>query len=355
MTAGLTAVRAAHQGPTADARAAPTSLDELLAWSGQVALDLSGADRSAWTGHVVETSGSILGLAHWDGTLYLDRECILDPLEQLYEHAGEQQSIPVLVSYRESLATLLHEHAHFLGPAGATQEDARQAFVQPGSRQLEEGVAEAWAQDHLDEYIARLGIDKVAPGIEKVEAGGYYSAFVPAVRRLTTDLEARSELYPGQVLDVLNRETAAGQFPLLVSIVYNSTQLPELESAGADTRNHLEALLRRGLEHLTAYEADPSDHAAAKSRSAANQLLQHLSHAIHTAESTFTPDPTACALPPPPPITPIRLIPGNREPTPIQTALSGVTPPQLLPTSAGTVSPPTARTPGREGGIRRGA
>ena len=108
------------------------------------------------------------------------------------------QPIPMLVHYRESLATLLHEQAHFLGPAGASQEAAQDAFTQPGSRQLEEGVAEAWAQDHLDDYLTRLGIDKVAPGINDVQAGGYYAAFVPAVRRLATDLEVRNDLDPAR-------------------------------------------------------------------------------------------------------------------------------------------------------------
>ena len=225
---------------------------------------------------MIETTGSILGLAHWDGTLYLDRECILDPLQRMYEHAGEEQPIPMLVHYRESLATLLHEHAHFLGPAGASQDAARDAFTQPGGRQLEEGVAEAWAQDHLDDYLTRLGVDKVAPGIKDVQAGGYYAAFVPAVRRLATDLEIRNDLRPGQVLDVLNRETAAGQFPLLVSLVYNSTRLPDLELAGADTRHHLESILRTGLGHLDNFELHPPGFAAAKSHSTAGELLHHL-------------------------------------------------------------------------------
>ncbi|MGY4767791.1 hypothetical protein ACXC9Q_12815 [Kribbella sp. CWNU-51] len=366
---------------------APRSVDELLARSGQVALELSGADQSAWSGRVIETTGSILGLAHWDGTLYLDRECILDPLQRMYEHAGEEQPIPMLVHYRESLATLLHEHAHFLGPAGASQDAARDAFTQPGGRQLEEGVAEAWAQDHLDDYLTRLGIDKVAPGIEDVQAGGYYAAFVPAVRRLATDLEIRNDLSPGQVLDVLNRETAAGQFPLLVSLVYNSTRLPDLELAGADTRHHLESILRTGLGHLDNFELHRPGFAAAKSHSTAGELLHHLHQEIQTAESAYTFHPTACTLPPPstpgrispagspphhtppPPTrlavpTPSSVVAGHgaaqSDPHAFQAALSGICPPRPIPADAPTVhstAPPTTagvptaqrRSPGSRG------
>jgi hypothetical protein len=284
---------------------------------------------------VIETTGSILGLAHWDGTLYLDRECILDPLQRMYELAGEEQPIPMLVRYRESLATLLHEQVHFLGPAGASQDAARDAFTQPGGRQLEEGVAEAWAQDNLDDYLTRLGVDKVAPGIKDVQAGGYYSAFVPAVRRLTTDLEARNDLRPGQVLDVLNRETAAGQFPLLVSLVYNSTRLPELEPAGADTRRHLEAILRAGLAHLDTFELHPPSLAAAKSHSTAGELLQHLHHEIQSAESAYTFHPTACALP-----SPTRTSPPTRLALPSPSTPAPSTPATTSPTPA-----PAPRTP----------
>ena len=334
----------------------PASVDELLARSGHVALELSGAGQSAWNGEVIKTDGSILGLAHWDGTLYLDRECILDPLQRMYEHAGEKQPVQTLVSYRESLATLLHEQAHFLGPAGSSQEAAQEAFTQPGARQLEEGVAEAWAQDHLDEYLTRLGIDKVAPGIKDVQAGGYYAAFVPAVRRLTTDLEDRNDLDPGQVLNALNRETAAGQFPLLVSVVYNSTRLPDLEPSGADTRHRLEAILRSGLAHLDSFDLHPPGYAAAKSHSTAGQVLDHLHHEVHSAESSYHSHASACALPPRSPdqttaqaathLSPRD--PANAEarlaPHPLQTALAGVSPPGQKP-----IGTPATAAPRRSG------
>ncbi|MFI5691430.1 hypothetical protein ACIA58_06285 [Kribbella sp. NPDC051586] len=270
------------------AASAPTSVEELLAASGETARVLAAADQSAWNGQIVESSGAMLGLAHWDGTLYLDGETILDPLRHLYEHAGEKRLVSTLVRYRESLATLLHEHAHFLGPSDSTQEAAREGFVKPGSRELEEGVTEAWAQDHLDEYIHRLGVDKLAPGIESVPAGGYYAAFVPAVRKLTADLESRNDLPPGEVLNLLNRQTAAGQLPLLVTLVYNSTRLPDLEPTGADTRSRLESILRAGLDHLDTYELTAPGFATTKSLTTANQLLTHLHHEIAHAESAHT-------------------------------------------------------------------
>jgi hypothetical protein len=312
------------------------SADELLAASGEVARSLAGAEHSAWNGQVVETDGVILGLAHWDGTLYLDREGILDPLREMYERAGEDQPEPVLVRYRESLATLLHEHSHFIGPSGSSQEAAHEAFTRPGSRQLEEGVTEAWAQDHLNEYIRRLGVDKVAPGIESVQNTGYYAAFVPAVRRITDDLETRNNLPKGQVLDNLNRQNAVGQFPLLVGLVYNSTRLPDLEPAGGDTRGRIESILRSGLAYLDAFELTATGFATAKSHSTAGYLLDHLNHEIQSAECAYTFRPDNCVLP-----------------SPTHTALSGVAPlssvapPSRVTSASGVTSPFGVATPAR--------
>ncbi|TCO46267.1 hypothetical protein EV646_107291 [Kribbella antiqua] len=297
----------------------PTSLDELLQRSAAAALQISGAGQSAWNGQVIETTGSILGLAHWDGTLYLDRDCILDPLRQMYERSGEKQPRATLVRYREAFSTLLHEHSHFLGPAGATQEAARIAFTEPGARQLEEGVAEAWAQDHLNEYLTLLGVDKVAPGIEDVRAQGHYPAFVPAVRVLTADLESRNELEPGGLLNVLSNQTAEGQFPVMITMFYNSTQLPELDSAaqGADNHRRIETLLREGLSNLDRYEFLPPGFAAARSRAAAGTLLTRIDAELTAAASVHTPAPVACLLP-----------------DPARPALSGLAPPELSTTTA---------------------
>ena len=328
---------------------AATSLEDLLTRSGPEAVALSGADQSAWNGQVIESTGEVLGFAHWDGTLYLG-ESILDPLRQMYERSGEKQPVADLVRYRESLATILHEQAHFLGPAGATQEAARGAFTRPGGRQLEEGVAEAWAQDHLNDFVSRVGVDKVAPGINDVKNGGYYPAYVPAVRILTTELENRAGLDRGEVLEALNRQTAEGQLPLVVGLLYNTTRLPEFETAaeGAEVRGRLEAVLREGLPQLDGFEGLPPGYAAARSRSTTGALLDRLDTELKAAEAQHFPHPTACALPAPTasalpaPPAPALADPAGSAPTATarlipsaqHVALSGLAPPTPLPGSS---------------------
>ena len=273
----------------AESRAAPGSLVELLARHAQVALQVSGADQTAWNGHVVEAGEGIIGLAQWDGTLHLDREYILEPLREMYSHSGQPQSDGTLVRYRQALVTMLHEQSHFLGPAGADQEAARAAFKQPGSRALEEGVAEAWAHDQLNGYLARLGINVVAPGITRVRSEPSYRAFVPAVRVLTSDLERRAGLPSGELLQALNRQTAEGQWPVVVDVVYRSSRLPECVPPDRETavRLRLENTLRASFKGLEAFEGLPTDFAAARSTSAGRQCVTRLRHEVSAAEDFF--------------------------------------------------------------------
>jgi hypothetical protein len=318
----------------------PDSLPALLAAHARAAIEVSGADQTAWNGRVVEAGEGILGVAHWDGTLHLDRECILDPLHELYEDPGVRQPDEVLIGCREALVTVLHEQSHFLGPAGATQEAARAAFTLPGARALEEGVAEAWAQDHLDDYLERLGIDEVAPGISEVRSPASYQAFVPAVRVLTTDLDRRGGLRRGETLQALNRQTAEGQWPLIVDSAYRSSRLPDLVPPDREqaVRLRLETTLRTSFDTLTQFETLPRDPAASKSRAVGNQTVQRLTEEIATAEAIFQPPQTASAS-----------TPDGQTTLPLRKAMAGLAP----PTAATHASPVHAARRGTTGVLTR--
>ncbi|GAA0936645.1 hypothetical protein GCM10009554_24320 [Kribbella koreensis] len=319
------------------------SLEELLEQHAWAALRISGADQTAWNGEIVEAGEGILGLAHWDGTLHLDREYILDPLRDLYDRADEPRTEAELLRCREALVTLLHEQSHFLGPAGATQEAARAAFKLPGGRALEEGVAEAWAHHHLNDYIRELGIDKVAPGILHVRGEPSYAAFVPAVRLFAADLDRLSGAPAGETLDLLNRQTAEGQWHQAVTRIYHSTQLPHLvppDQAPA-VRLHLEQALRSSFKALELYEPLPRGFAASRSQAATTRTLTLLHQELATAERHYTPAPRLSRIhlsPPPMPTTPLRPIP----PTAPQ---SRPTPPPISIASSQAVPSPLSASP----------
>ncbi|TWD80536.1 hypothetical protein FB561_1617 [Kribbella amoyensis] len=325
----------------------PRTLTELLAVHADAAIAVSGAGRTAWNGQVVEAGDGILGLANWDGTLHLDRECILEPLRELYARTGDQQSPEALLRYREALLTVLHEQSHFLGPAGATQEAARLAFRQPGSRALEEGVAEVWAHRRLDAYLTELGIDQVAPGIERVTAEPSYQAFVPAVELLTADLDQRAGLPPGSTLDQLNRETAEGQWPMVSDLVYRSSQLPSVVPAPQEheVRLNLEHTLRAGFAALADSEPLPRADAATRSRSIAHRVLFRLDAEITSTYDRFAPPSEHRHRITTPPSEHC-----DRPTTPFTQAFAGLAPPGSRkptagPTAAAPCASPAARSP----------
>ncbi|WP_328331357.1 hypothetical protein OHA70_11205 [Kribbella sp. NBC_00382] len=331
------------------------SLEDLLEQHAWAALRISGADQTAWNGEIVEAGEGILGLAHWDGTLHLDRDCILEPLRDLYDRAGEPRTEAELLRCREALVTLLHEQSHFLGPAGATQEAARAAFKLPGSRALEEGVAEAWAHDHLNDYIRELGIDKVAPGILHVRSEPSYAAFVPGVRLFASDLDRLSGAPAGETLALLNRQTAEGQWHQAVTRIYHSTQLPHLvpSDQAPTVRLHLEQALRSSFKGLELYEPLPRGFAASRSHAATTRTLTFLHQELATAERHYTPTPprTRIHLTPPTSLNPPTTLPiPPKLPAPAESSTGAhrLTPADSHQAAAHAfagVSPPTAGTP----------
>ncbi|NEA36365.1 hypothetical protein [Streptomyces sp. SID13031] len=335
-----------------------TSLEGLLERHAWAALRISGADQSSWSGEIVEAGDGILGLAHWDGTLHLDRESILEPLSELYDRPGEPRSDAELSRCREALMTLLHEQSHFLGPAGATQEAARAAFELPGGRALEEGVAEVWAHDHLNDYIRELGIDKVAPGILHAHSEPSYAAFVPAVRLFSADLDRQTGSPAGQSLHLLNRQTAEGQWPQAVALIYQSSRLPHLvppDQAPA-VRLHLEQALRTSFKGLELYEPFPRGFAASRSHAATTRTLSFLHQELATAERHYTPTPTRTRIHLTPPRLPAPPSPVTNTPMPTPSPASADTSApahRLRPTDShqaalhafAGISPPTHRAP----------
>ncbi|WP_433012726.1 hypothetical protein [Kribbella sp. CA-294648] len=317
------------------------SLERLLEQHAWAALRISGAEQSAWNGQIIEADDGVLGLAHWDGTLHLDRDFILDPLQDLYRRPGESRTDAELTRCRDALLTLLHEQSHFLGPAGATQEAAHAAFKLPGGRPLEEGVAEAWAHDHLDDYLRELEIDKVAPGIVDIRTEPSYAAFVPAVRLFTAHLDRQTGAPPGETLHLLNRQTAEGQWPMAIALIYNSTRLPDLVPSTDEPpiRHHLEETLRNSFKSLELYEPFPRGFAASRSHAATTRLLTTLHQSLTTTEHHHTPPPprTHLHLPPPTVPTPTRRRLTTRTPT-ASPASTTQTP---LISSAGRTPPPT--------------
>ncbi|MDX6258473.1 MAG: hypothetical protein QOH84_161, partial [Kribbellaceae bacterium] len=236
----------------------PKTFEELKARHAEIAMELSGAGQSAWNGTLIETDSDTLGVANWDGSLELDREAVIEPLRDMYSSPGEQRDDATLTEYRDAFATLLHEQSHFLGPEGASQDEASIAFQELGAQALEEGVTEAWTQDNLDEYLQRTGADEVAPGIEAATSESSYPEFVPAARELASGIGEQAGMTQGEVLTELNNQTAEGQWSRATELLYESSDLPELvpPDQEASVKQGIEQKMREEFGRLNGLDED---------------------------------------------------------------------------------------------------
>ncbi|GAA1540312.1 hypothetical protein [Kribbella lupini] len=273
----------------------PQTFQELIKAHGKVALELSGAGQSAWNGIVKETDNGDLGMADWNGTLELDQVTVTDPLRQMYATPGAQHDAATLDGYRDAFATMLHEQSHFFGPVGASQQEAKAAFVTPGAQQLEEGVTEAWTQDNLNEYLTELGADQIAPGIENAYAQKAYPEFVPAARELAAGIGARTGQSEGEVLTALNAQTAAGQWSTATEMLYNSSNLPQVVPADQETnvKNAIEQVMRAEFERVDNLQNVGSHNTEILSASIGQDTVTAGLEEIHRQEQTFAPPEAA--------------------------------------------------------------
>lgn len=177
--------------------------------------------------------GVLLGLAAWDGTLYLDEQFINEPLRRMFDAPGTRHDVPTLRRFRFALSEMFHQQSHFLATEGTTYADSAAAFLDPVVRLLELGVTAAWTAKHLDEYLENLGIPEIAPGIDQVELPVGYPAYVPAVEALTAGLGELTRQPADEVLRRLNGATPAQKLVGITWLLLGATVPPEHREAAA--------------------------------------------------------------------------------------------------------------------------
>jgi hypothetical protein len=191
-------------------------------------------------------SGTVLGLALWDGTLVYDEPLVTGPLRQMVAYSGAQHDAETLRRYRYAVSEMLHQSSHLLCAPGSSYGASREAFADPAVRLLEMGVTEAWSARHLDEYVDALGLEPVAPGIKTVGLPVSYPAYVPAVDALTEEIGRRSALPADEVLRRLNTVTPAAKPETAAVILLEASGLASVvppAARGAVTAEVTTALL----------------------------------------------------------------------------------------------------------------
>lgn len=223
-----------------------------------------GADgsRTRWNGRLLEeTDEEALGAADPDGALWVSVADVLEPLRQardLDRPLADYEALTV----RDAMATLTHEAAHLMAPAG--DPEVPEAYPYDDSAYaFDEGRIENWTLDNLDlvieDVFTEVGLEEAAPMVQSQEDIDAYPAFTAAVRDIDKALAERSGLTREEVTHQLMCTDDAQRWNAAVDLVIDKRLAkPGLmpEAHRADVRKQLVAPLREALSGLEVIESD---------------------------------------------------------------------------------------------------
>ncbi|MGH7881805.1 MAG: hypothetical protein ACREN8_02705, partial [Candidatus Dormibacteraceae bacterium] len=177
---------------------------------------------------------------------------IIEPLGELYHNQGRSQPPTRLELWKDAVATVVHESCHLLSPPGHHLVEGRAIGDQPSTAFLEEGVAELYTHNRLNQLIRAAGLERAAPGLCRVRAQVAYPEYLPAVRLLLQWVGKRIGLGYPKVLQQLVEQTPAGKYSHLAELILAHTGLREripLKSSWAAKRT-LENQLRSVFDQV---------------------------------------------------------------------------------------------------------
>jgi hypothetical protein len=244
------------------------TFEEFRAGQFEIARRISGATRGDWNGQYDYTPyigrhGRVLGATLSDGTILYDQMYVEDPLRDAFDRAGTVRSPEEREAIRDGLKTLFHEDNHLVARDGSRSRlDAFATNRDPGIREFEEGVTEAYSYARLDRFISETGFDEIVPGIDRVQGRSTYPSVAPAATQVAQGIGERTGLGTDEVLDRLNRVDHEEKWDVATDLMYESSDLPgivaddrERDAAKARIRDAMRDRFV-GLRDLRANEAE---------------------------------------------------------------------------------------------------
>jgi hypothetical protein len=214
-----------------------TSLAELMRVQADVAVAVLQAHHSSWNERyeVLPQGDEQVSGVMWDGTIRYNSQDVVEPLQEMFDQAGQQHDAETLERYREALRTVLHENIHLLAGRGTSLAFPLDAYEGKAHKVFEEGVSELATQNQLDEYIEALDLERIAPGISRARTPAAYAIYVPAVDVFSQAVGSQVGLEAAEVVRMMAVVNAAEKFPVAAELLY-AKHLTELvpETAKAD-------------------------------------------------------------------------------------------------------------------------
>lgn len=223
------------------------TFEEFRAGQFEIARRIAGATRGDWNGEYdytpyVGPQGRALGATLSDGTILYDQMYVEDPLRDAFDKAGTLRSPDARKAIRDGLKTLFHEDNHLVARDGSRSRlDAFATNREPGVREFEEGVTEAYSYARLDRFISETGFDEIVPGIDRVQGRSTYPSVAPAATQVAHGIGERTGLGTDEVLDRLNRVDHEEKWDVATDLMYESSNLPGMV---ADDRERVAAKAR---------------------------------------------------------------------------------------------------------------
>ncbi len=150
---------------------------------------------SRWNGQVFvepEHAGSALE----DGGLAVDQE-ILDLVAKAYR--GDELDEDEIGTLREGVATVVHESDHLTSWPGDLQAPGVPELYADDVVALEEGLAEDFAQNTVDDIIRDIKMDQVVPGLTGREQSDSSPAYTAGTDQLVEGLAQIGKVDPAYV------------------------------------------------------------------------------------------------------------------------------------------------------------
>ncbi len=207
---------------------------------------LSG-QTSRWNKRVYFELSGLEGAAGPDGGMSVSDATVLQPLRRAY--AGEQLTPDELSQLRDALVTLTHESLHLCHDLQNADGAVRLSAAELA---LEEGLAENWAQQNVDDVIRGMNLDVQNPALLTQKQVDAYPALQAGTTTLVDGVATLSGLENEEVVRRLRAANATERFGVIADLVI------EGQGGRPELRAQLERTLQEKFAPVLTVEQDRS-------------------------------------------------------------------------------------------------